>query len=372
MNFLDNIDALSPLPWDRVQSRLGAMDLSLDEAAALLTDEADAHLEEMAQAAHALTVRRFGRTIKLYAPLYISNECVNGCLYCGFREESNISRRTLTAQEAIREADVLLDAGHRHLLLVAGEHPSAVPIELIEEIAQRLRPQAAGLAVEVQPVDEAGYRRLARAGVDGVTLYQETYDPAAYSRMHPAGPKSRFGSRTEAIEAAGSAGMRFLGIGALLGLSDWRRDALALISHARHLMRRHWRAAITVSVPRVRDCASSFAPPHPVSDRSLAQMVCALRLALPDAGIVLSTREPAAIREGLLPLGITQMSCGSVTSPGGYTSRRKTGRQFELEDNRSPEEFANMLRKSGYDPVWKDWDSNLHGDHDCHSEALGK
>ncbi len=361
MKFISDINKIRTVRWERLKPRLGAMDLSPDEAATLLTEEAGGHIEELAQAAHALTVRRFGRTIKLYAPLYISNECVNGCLYCGFRGSSEISRRTLTVEEAIREAGVLFDAGHRHLLLVAGEHPRAVPIELIEGIAQRLRPKAAGLAVELQPFDEAGYRRLAAAGVDGVTLYQETYDEGAYEMMHPSGPKSRFGSRIEAIEAAGGAEMRFLGIGALLGLSDWRREALALISHARRLMRRHWRAAITVSVPRVRDCAAGFAPPHPVSDRHLTQMVCALRLALPDAGIVLSTREPATLREHLLPLGITQMSCGSITSPGGYSGTGEAGEQFHLEDRRSAAEFAMMLAARRYDPVWKDWNSNLVG-----------
>jgi len=318
-------------------------------------------LEAMAQTAHRLSLQRFGRTIKLYAPVYISNECINGCLYCGFRNEGRISRRTLTAAQAVREAEAVLNAGHRHLLLVAGESPSAVPIELIEEIARRIRPRAAGLAVEVQPFDESGYRRLAQAGVDGVTLYQETYDRRAYARHHPSGPKSEFGSRMAAIDAAGRAGMRFLGIGALLGLADWRAEVRSLIAHARRLMRTHWRSAITVSVPRVRDCAAGFVPPHPVSDRDLARIICELRLALPDAGIVLSTREPEGLRDRLLPLGITQMSCGSVTSPGGYAERSGSGKQFERQDARGPEEFAAMLRAKGYDPVWKDWDANLVG-----------
>lgn len=327
----------------------------------LLSAKAGEHLEEMARAAHALTVRRFGRTIKLYAPLYISNECINGCSYCGFRAKNPIDRRTLTADEVVGEANEVIGHGHRHLLLVSGENPNSVPIELIEDVARSLRPKVAGLGIEMQPFDEAGYRRLAAAGVDGVTLYQETYDEDAYRRFHPTGPKSSFGTRIDAIDAAGRAGMRFLGIGALLGLADWRREARALVAHARSLMRTHWRSHVTISVPRVRDCASGFQPPHPVSDREFAQMICALRLALPDCGIILSTREPAGLRERMLPLGITQMSAGSITSPGGYTEGSKSTEQFHLEDVRSAEDFARMLADKGYDPVWKDWESKLHG-----------
>ena len=361
MNFLHAIERISPAPWERVAARLGAEDLSLAEAAALLTADAGTHLEEMAQAAHALTRRRFGRTIKLYAPIYLSNECINGCLYCGFRHGGTIARRTLAEEEAIAEARVLTVSGHRHLLLVAGEHPQALPLAKLAAIAHAIRPKAAGLAIEVQPFDEAGYRTLADAGVDGVTLYQESYDAEAYQRFHPSGPKKHYGSRVEAIDAAGRAGMRFLGIGALLGLADWRREALSIVAHARHLMHTHWRSAITVSLPRIRDCSAAFAPPHPVSDRELAQMIMALRLSLPDAGIVLSTREPAALRDRLLPLGITQMSAGSATAPGGYTMEGSAGAQFHLEDGRTPAEVAAMLARAGYDPVWKDWDEHLHG-----------
>ena len=360
--FLQEARKTKPVEWERVRARLGSDDLSMAEAASLLTPQAQEHLEELAQASSALTQQRFGKTIKLYAPVYLSNECINGCLYCGFNCKSDIERRTLSAAEAIAEARAIMAAGHRHILLVAGEHPKAMPPELICEIASAIRPSAAGLSIEVQPFDEDGYRRLAAAGVDGVTLYQETYDQEAYSQMHPTGPKSLFGSRLESMEAAGRAGMRFMGIGALLGLADWRREAMALIAHARHLMKHYWRSAITVSVPRIRDSASDFTMPHPVTDRDLAHLICALRLALPDAGIILSTRESPMLRDRLLPLGITQMSAGSVTSPGGYTQTKdQTGEQFHLEDNRSPREVASMLREAGYDPVWKDWDPRLVG-----------
>ncbi len=362
MTFLDTIESTKPLPWSRVASRLGDENLSLAEVAALLSNDADAHLEAMAQAAHALTRKRFGRTIKLYAPIYISNSCVNGCRYCGFNRCNATPRTTLSTDVVIAEAEALLAQGHRHLLLVAGEDPKAVPLDLLEAIARAIRPKAAGLAIEVQPFDETGYRRLAQAGVDGVTLYQETYDEQTYTLMHPTGPKSIFASRMNAIDAAGAAGMRFLGLGALLGLSDWRTEALQLIAHARALMKRYWQAHITVSVPRIRDCASDFQMPSPTSDRDLAHMICALRLSLPDCGIVLSTREPASLRDRLLPLGVTQMSAGSATAPGGYTQSVAPSadqEQFHIADERSPDAVARMLREKGYDPVWKDWDRHL-------------
>lgn len=317
-------------------------------------DISDAEFETLAQKAHELTVQRFGRTIKLYAPIYISNTCINGCIYCGFRNRNSIARRTLSMEEVIAEADAIIAKSHRHILLVAGEDPKTVSADFLEKTAKAIRPKAAAILIEVQPFGEAEYKKLRAAGVDGVTLYQETYNEAVYRAVHPTGPKSNFGARLEAIDAAGRAGMSFLGIGALLGLSDWREETKALIEHARYLMKTHWRSAITISVPRLRDSASGFKMPSAVSDRALVQMICTLRLALPDCGIVLSTREPATLRDRLLPLGITQMSAGSVTSPGGYT-KKDAGEQFHLEDSRSPDAVAAMLKEAGYDPVWKDW-----------------
>lgn len=325
----------------------------------ILGEMSDARLETLARTAHTLTLQRFGRTIKLYAPIYISNVCINGCRYCGFNSKSEVRRKTLNVAETLAEADAITSAGHRHILLVAGEDPTSCPITLIEEIGRALRPKVACLTIETQAFDEAGYRRLVAAGFDGVTLYQETYNEETYTRMHPYGPKGDFNSRLRAIDAAGSAGMRFLGIGALLGLSNWRDETIALIAHARWLMKRHWRSFISVSVPRIRDSAAGFTMPSPVSDRELVQIICTLRLALPDCGIVLSTREPAELRDRLFPLGITQMSAGSVTRPGGYTSNANTGEQFHLEDDRLPNEVARMLKTKGYDPVWKDWDAIL-------------
>jgi len=330
---------------------------TIDDVKRLIYENpSDERLEELALAAHELTIRRFGKTIDLYAPIYLSNNCVNACRYCGFNRNSDIKRMTLTTGEVLQEAQHLTGLGHRHILLVAGEDHRAVPLTFLETIASQLKGRVAKLLIETQPFDEPSYRRLLAAGIDGVTLYQETYHEKTYKEMHPSGPKSDFRSRMEAISNAGRAGMRFLGIGALLGLHDWRFEAVALIDHARRLQRQFWKSQINISFPRIRDCASAFHMPSPVPDRELVQMIILLRLALPDAGLVISTREKPELRNHLVRLGITQMSAGSVTSPGGYTKNDHTGEQFHIEDTRSPASIAKMITTSGYQPVWKNWE----------------
>jgi 2-iminoacetate synthase len=213
------------------------------------------------------------------------------------------------------------------------------------------------ISVEVQVWNEAEYRRLREAGCDGVVIYQETYDRATYGRFHLGGKKRDYDWRLEGPERAARAGMRRLGIGALLGLHEpWREDAVAVAAHALFLLRAAWRAELTVSVPRIRPSASGYVPAHPVRDRELAQLVCALRLLLPDVGLVMSTREDPAFRDRLIPLGITHTSAGSHTEPGGYTEPHAAEEQFEVADVRSPAEVAAALRSMGYEPVWKDWD----------------
>ncbi len=360
-NQITDKDTFQKAELESALSRISCESLSLEEIASLLSPSADKHLETMARASNGLTRKIFGKTVKLYAPIYISNECINGCLYCGFNASSKIARRTLSVDEIKKEAETLILAGHRHILLVSGEDPKAVTVDSLCEIAKSIRTSCASLSIEVQPFDESGYRKLSEAGVDGVTLYQETYDRSSYEKFHRSGPKKFFDARLRSMDSAGAAGMRFLGLGALLGLFDWRQEALSLIAHAREMMKRHWKSFITVSVPRIRDCSFSFEMPSAVTDRDLAHMICVLRLALPRCGIILSTREPADLRKNLLPLGITQMSAGSCTSPGGYNSPEKSGEQFHMEDHRKASEVAASLIEMGYDPVWKDWDSNLFG-----------
>ena len=328
----------------------------LADFAALLSRAALPHLEEMARAAHTSTIRRFGRTVHLFAPLYLSNECVSTCTYCGFSAGNEIARRTLTPEELVVEAKALTASAFRHVLLVAGEHARIVSKDYLVECVAALAPEVPELSVEVQVWDEETYRRLVDAGCDGLVVYQETYDPATYASVHLKGKKRNYGWRLAAPDRGAAAGMRRLGIGALLGLhDDWRSDAIAVAAHAQALMRRWWRSEVSVSLPRMRPAAGGYEVASPVSDRDLVQLLCALRLLLPDVGISLSTREPAELRDSLVPLGVTHMSAGSHTEPGGYATPSEAEPQFAVADERSPTEVAGVLRRAGYDPVWKDW-----------------
>lgn len=335
-----------------VQERLRAEDLI-----ALLSPAAEPFLEAMAQKAHRLTVQRFGRNILLYAPLYLSNECVNGCLYCGFSAKNQVPRRTLSFDEIETEAQVLHDQGFRHILLVTGESPKAVDNAFIAAAARRIRHLFSSISIEVYPMDTQGYGAMVSAGIDGLTIYQETYDPDLYQQMHPFGKKRDFTFRLATPERGGAAGLRRIGIGSLLGLGDFRFEGFCTGLHALHLSRHFWRTQLTVSFPRIRPADGGFQPLHPVSDRHFVQLICALRLLLPDVGLVLSTRESAQLRDHLLPLGITQMSAGSCTSPGGYTDKDHSTQQFAIDDDRSPAEVCRLIRKQGYEAVWKDWDA---------------
>ena len=322
----------------------------------LLSEAAADRLEDLAGAAHRLTLQRFGRAVRLFAPLYLSNECVSICTYCGFSAGNEIARRTLSVDEAVAEAAALVERGFRHVLLVAGEHARIVSKGYLEEVVRALAPVVPQLSVEVQVWDEATYRRLVDAGCDGLIVYQETYDDGTYADVHRLGKKRNAVWRLAAPDRGAAAGMRRLGIGALLGLhGDWRAEALALAAHAEALTRRWWRCEVQVSLPRLRPAAGGYEPADPVDDRSLTQLVCALRLCLPDVGISLSTREPAVLRDALVPLGVTTLSAGSRTEPGGYAGPSDAEPQFEISDDRSPAEVAEALRRQGYDPVWKDW-----------------
>jgi 2-iminoacetate synthase len=324
--------------------------------AALLSRAASNRLEDLAQAAHRRTVQHFGRTVRLYAPLYLSNECVSVCSYCGFSAGNDIARRTLTIPEVAAEGAELTRRGFRHLLLVAGEHARIVSKDYLVECVGALAPTVPSLAIEVQVWDTLTYRRLVEAGCEGVTVFQETYQPDTYAAVHLKGKKRNYAWRLAAPDRAAEAGMRKLGIGALLGLhDDWRVEAIALAAHARALMRRWWRSEVTVALPRLRPAAGGYRAADPLSDRDFVQLLCALRLALPDVGINLSTRESPAFRDALVPLGVTTMSAGSHTEPGGYAEASDAEPQFEIADSRTAAEVAASLRAAGYDPVWKDW-----------------
>jgi len=346
----------------------------------LIAPISDSELEEMARRASQTTRRFFGRTMRLFAPLYLSNECINNCRYCGFSRDNPILRITLTPEQVRAEAHHLYQQGFRNVLLVAGEHPKFVTDRYLADCISLLRPEFSSVAVELGPMETEHYKALVDAGADGLVVYQETYDRPIYAAMHTSGPKRDFNFRLECAERAYAAGFSRLGIGALFGLAPWLSEAIALAAHVDYLTKHCWKSDITVSLPRLRPAAGEFEPPFSMSDRELTQLVCAFRLTFPQVGIVLSTRESMALRDALAPLGVTIMSAGSHTEPGGYTRQGADdvhltvrGRilppdsgiaeiatsQFQISDSRSPHAVAAMLRQRGLEPVGKDWDHTL-------------
>ena len=324
----------------------------------LISPAAREFLEPMAQQAARLTVQRFGRTIQLYAPLYVSNVCVNSCVYCGYNRTTKFQRTQLSIEEALADADVIADEGFRHLLLVSGEDRRFVTMDYLCELARKLRRRFSSLSIEIFPLQESEYRMLYEAGIEGVTLYQETYNRALYANYHPAGPKREYDNRLDAPDRFAAAGMRQIGLGVLLGLEDWRIETLALARHAAYLIKKYWRSQVSFSFPRLRPAMKVPGQwPHLLSDADLVQMMLALRLCFADAGIVLSTRERPDLRDRLIHIGVTRMSAGSKTNPGGYTGHTETTEQFEPADHRSPAQIADMIRAGGKEAVWKDWDA---------------
>lgn len=346
----------------------------------LLEPMDDARLQTLAAQSSAVTRRHFGRTMRLFAPLYLSNECINSCTYCGFSRENAIQRVTLELDQVAAEARHLTEEGFRNILLVAGEHPKFVSGPYLEMCIARLRPLVPSLSIEVAPMETPDYLPLVRAGAEGLVVYQETYHRETYAQVHVTGPKKDFDWRLDCPERGHEAGFRRIGIGALFGLWDWKFEALALAAHLEYLQRVCWKSQLTVSLPRLRPAAGEYEPKFPLADREFIQLICALRVTFPAVGIVLSTREPASLRDLLAPLGITMMSAGSHTEPGGYTGQGRdalhltvrgkivpgTGgeaatEQFSISDDRDPRAVEQVLTQLGLDPVWKDWDAGILG-----------
>lgn len=345
----------------------------------LLEVKSPSQLETMAREARTITRRNFGRTMRMFAPLYVSNECVNNCAYCGFsRDNASIMRVTLTIDQVVKEARHLVEQGFRNILLVAGEHPKFVSDGYLEECIRAIREFVPTIGIEVGPMEAPEYELMVKAGCEGLVVYQETYDRAVYADMHTAGPKKDFDWRIACPERGYEGGFRRIGIGALFGLSDWRLEALRLAAHLEHLYKHCWKSSFTVAFPRLRPAAGGFHPLTGFPDWALVQTIAAFRLTFPEVGIVLSTREPAPLRDALAPLGITVMSAGSHTEPGGYTGagsedlhqtvkgkrvelatkdeKARAEGQFGIADERTPAEVATMLQAQGLDAVWKDWD----------------
>lgn len=368
MNFRDELEAW---PAERIRAGIeAATPADVDRAiardertprdlCALLSPYAADRLEAMAREAQRLTRWHFGRTIGMYVPLYISNVCGADCTYCGYavRSGNKEKRRTLSHAEIRAECKTLAAQGFQSVLLLTGEARRAVPPSFIGEAVGIAREYFASVAIEVYTLDQFDYEDYVRRGLDGVTIYMETYDRARYAEVHLIGEKCDYDYRLDAIERAGRAGVRRLSIGALLGLTDWRVDGFWTALHARHVQKACWQSAVSVSFPRLRHVPERFRIPELVTDKQLVQLMLALRLFLPEAGFNLSTRETAAFRDKLIPLGVTMMSAGSSTRPGGYSLYgEETLEQFEIEDRRSVTEVAAAIKRAGYEPVWKDYD----------------
>ncbi|MCX5634643.1 MAG: 2-iminoacetate synthase ThiH [Planctomycetota bacterium] len=355
--WLDKLKAVGKNDVERVLNEPAGV-YRLERLLTLVSPAAQDYLEQMAQIAHQLTVQRFGKTIRLFAPLYLSNYCVNSCMYCGFSKKHDFKRTRLTIDQAVRDADIIAGEGFTDILLVSSEDRKFIGVDYLEELAGRLRDKFSSISMEIYRLSSEKYGRLFRAGIEGVTIFQETYDRKLYEYYHPAGPKADYDSRLREPDDFAGAGMRQTGLGVLLGLNDWRVEALALAEHAHYLMKRYWRSQVSFSFPRMRPAceveASQFK--HLLSDKNLVQMITALRLCFADAGLVISTRERAKLRDNLIKLGITKMSAGSKTNPGGYSGQTDVGEQFEVNDTRSAAEISVMLKSNGLEPVWKDWD----------------
>ncbi|MGF1483388.1 MAG: 2-iminoacetate synthase ThiH [Opitutales bacterium] len=346
---------------------------SLEAVAALLSPAAGQRIETLARLSQATTQRHFGKAIRLFAPLYLSNECINICKYCGFSRNNPIPRITIPREQVEAQTQKLASRGFRHLLIVAGEHPKYVSNGYVEDCVRRCLAYMPSIAIELGPMETQEYIPLVRAGAESLILYQETYHEATYRAMHTAGPKKHYHWRMDTPERAYAAGFRRLGIGALLGLHDWRFEVLSVAMHSHYLLRHCWKAQVAVSLPRLRPAAGGFSPDprHVAGDLQLLQTICALRLFLPHLGITLSTRESPQLRDGLTTLGVTLMSAGSSTEPGGYDhfdeaawtpTREQPGEQFHIADERPPQAIAQMIRDKGYEPVWKDHDQVLASD----------
>jgi 2-iminoacetate synthase len=340
-----------------VQHALGTESPDEETLAALLSPAAADFLEPMAARAQALTRRHFGRTMQLYVPLYLSSYCPGGCSYCGFASDRKTERHKLSFEQVETELAALKKMGLEEILLLTGERTPQADFDYVRHCVEIAAQHFHKVTIEVFPMSEKEYGQLAEAGCTGVTLYQETYHPDVYPEMHRWGPKSDMLERIDAPGRALGGGLRMAGLGALLGLSDPLFDMIALYRHTRHLQKTQWQAGLSVSFPRIQNEAGGFEAPHPVSEKTLAQIVFAFRICLPDVPLVLSTRESAAFRDGMAGLGINKMSVASKTTVGGYGDEGSDEGQFDVNDNRDVETFCAMLRSQDLEPVFKNWDA---------------
>lgn len=358
-NWDETLESIYRTTAEDVRRALARRQRTLADFKALIAPAAAPFLEQMAQLSQQSTQKRFGRTIQMFAPLYLSNECQNICTYCGFSLDHQIPRKTLTATELIQELFAVKAMGYQHVLLVTGEAQQWVGMPYFRQMLPLVRQHFQHIALEVQPLDEADYAELRALGVNTVLVYQETYHREDYRKHHPKGKKANFDYRLACPDRIGKAGMHKIGVGALLGLDDWRADSFFTAMHLQYLEKTYWQSKFSVSFPRLRPHAGGLQPKSVITDRELVQLICAWRLFNNEVELSISTRESPRFRDNIIKLGITSISAGSKTNPGGYAVAPQSLEQFEIDDARDPAIIAQVIRDAGYEPIWKDWDHAL-------------
>lgn len=328
----------------------------LEDFMALISPAARPYLEQMAVLSQQLTQKRFGKTIQMYAPMYLSNVCENICTYCGFSMNNRMRRKILRDEEILKEVGAIKALGYDHILLVTGEANKKVGVPYFKKALSLIRPHFSNIAMEVQPMDQEDYEQLVPEGLHTVLVYQETYHKEDYQKHHPKGKKSDFDYRLDTPDRLGKAGVHKIGLGALFGLEDWRTDSFFTALHLNYLEKTYWKTKYSISFPRLRPFSGGLEPKVEMTDKDLVQLICAFRLFNEDVELSISTRETEAFRNHIIKLGVTSISAGSKTNPGGYAVEPQSLEQFEISDERSPKEIAQMIRDAGYEAVWKDWD----------------
>ncbi|MBW3468343.1 2-iminoacetate synthase ThiH [Arthrospiribacter ruber] len=342
-----------------VERALASGKRSLEDFKALISPAAEPYLEQMAQMSHAISQKRFGKVIQLYVPLYLSNECNNICTYCGFSFDNKVRRKTLSEKEILQEVAAIKKMGYDHVLLVTGEANHTVHVDYFKKALDLVMPHFSNVSMEVQPLDQDEYEALIPKGLHAVLVYQETYHREDYKIHHPKGKKSNFDYRLGTPDRLGRAGIHKMGLGVLIGLEDWRTDSFFTALHLSYLEKQYWKSKYSISFPRLRPFSGGLEPKVNMDDRELVQLICAYRIFNEEVELSLSTRESEVFRNNVLKLGITSMSAGSKTNPGGYAVEPQALEQFEIDDERSPAQIAQMIKAQGYEPVWKDWDVAL-------------
>lgn len=344
-----------------VQDALHRKRRTLKDFMALVSPAAAPYLEQMAMLSRDITRKRFGNTISMYIPMYLSNECQNICTYCGFSLDNPVRRKTLMDDEILKEIEVIKAYGYEHVLLVTGEANKTVGVDYLEHAVKMIRPHFAQVSMEVQPLDQDEYERLIPLGLNAVLVYQETYHRENYKQHHPKGKKSNFDYRLETPDRLGKAGIHKIGLGVLLGLEDWRTDSFFCALHLEYLEKTYWQTRYSVSFPRLRPYSGNLEPKVNMTEKELVQLICAYRIFKEEVDLSMSTREREKFRDNVVNLGVTGFSAGSKTDPGGYAAKEEALEQFEISDERSPSEIAAMIQGKGLEVVWKDWDSVLEG-----------